>query len=162
MRRIALTCCLLLACSGGDDGDGNWDCSTEKNLSEQCDEGEVIWCHAGGTPHFHGGAKCALANLTCTEVTEDRAVCTDPTLTCTAGEYSCDGNTAVNCVEGVVALEPCGTRKTCLEEPAAGLATCWDDRPEAPCSGHGALYENGCVCDRGYTLGSNAETCTAG
>ena len=167
MRRLVLASQLLLLSAAlaacGDDTESSaaeaWACSESKNLSERCEEGEVVWCHAVGTPHFHGGAKCALAQYSCIEVTEDRAVCSNNE-TCADGDFRCEGNTAINCVQGVIGLEPCGTRKKCLEEPAAALATCWDDRAEAPCSGHGALYEDGCVCDRGYTRSGDGESCS--
>ena len=146
---------LCSACNGS----GAWeDCTADRDLWERCSDGEVIWCHAVGVPHFHSGAKCALANLECTELSENRAACTDGTA-CSEGEFRCDGNTAVNCAFGSLTLEPCGTRKMCLADQQVGVATCWDDRPEAPCSGHGNLYEAGCVCDRGYTPGPDAQTC---
>lgn len=148
----------LSAC--GQDETESFECEADKDLWEQCTEGEVRWCHAVGTPHFHSGAKCELSGLTCTEISESRAVCTDPSVTCNPGEFRCDGNSAINCIDGLAAIRPCGTLKVCLADQAAGLATCFDDRPEAPCSGHGDLYETGCVCDRGYTR--NGETCVAG
>ncbi len=153
-----------LAC--GDDPvsepQGPWACTDDRDRWERCDGGDVIWCHAFGTSHFHGGAKCAQAGLECTELSDRRAVCTDGDASCEEGSFTCEGNTALNCTSGVLAREPCGTLKRCLADEAAGVATCWDDRPEAPCSGHGDLYSSGCVCHRGYVPGSTPDSCVAG
>jgi hypothetical protein len=136
--------------SGPEPSSEDWPCTAERDLFERCDDGTVVWCHAVGEPHFHSGARCEAANLDCIEVDERRAVCADPASTCEAEAFRCDGNTALNCVAGLLSQEPCGTRKTCLAEAEAGVAVCRDPRPEAPCSGLGDLYESGCVCLRGY------------
>lgn len=165
LRRLTLIASLALAvCCGGEDAPPaeDFECTEARDRWEQCQGGEVVWCHGFGTPHFHSGAKCALAGLACTEISERRAVCTDDSATCDPGAFACDGNTATNCIDGVLALEPCGTRKTCLADDAAGLATCFDDRPDAPCSGHGDLYASGCVCNRGYIPGPEGGSCVPG
>lgn len=164
-RAFMIVCVGVIATScGGEDADTPWECTKDRDLHERCQDGEVIWCHAVGTPHFHSGAKCALNGLTCTELSETDAVCTDDTTTCNPGEFRCDGNSAINCVDGLAAIRPCGTLKVCLADDAAGLATCFDERPEASCGGHGDLYETGCVCDDGYAVepGSSPERCVAG
>lgn len=165
MRRTMLfvPVLVLAAGCGSEEVASEWACTQDRNLWERCENGEVTWCHAFGTPHFHGGAKCALAGLTCTELSERDAICTDDTTTCNAGEFRCDGNSAINCVEGVASIRPCGTLKVCLADSAAGVATCFDERPDAPCAGHGDLFASGCVCDEGYSLDPNdGERCVAG
>lgn len=166
-----LTCLLALSGQGLGCGEGTdsgvdpnrWtECTEERDRWERCDGGGIIWCHAFGSAHFHAGAQCAQAGLECAEVTEREAVCTESGTTCEEGSFSCKGNVAVNCIGGVRGLEPCGTRKQCLADDAAGVATCWDDRPDAPCSGHGALYASGCVCQRGYVPGPTPDTCVPG
>ncbi len=153
----------LIACGSGDGEPEPWQCATDTNRWERCDNGEVLWCHAVGTAHFHSGAKCALAGLTCTELNERDAVCTDESTTCNPGEFRCDGNSAINCVDGLAAIRPCGTLKVCLVDDAAGVATCYDERPEAACGGHGDLYASGCVCDEGYRLDTADDSvCVAG
>lgn len=171
-RRLGWACIFALSIHmggcGGEDGppmasEGWTECTAERDLWERCDSGGVIWCHdVFGDPHFHAGAQCAQAGLECAEVTERKAVCTERGVTCEAGSFSCEDNIAVNCINGVRGLEPCGTRKRCLADDAAGVATCWDDRPNAPCSGHGDLYASGCVCHTGYVAGSEPDTCVPG
>lgn len=162
--RTTLFALLLTAGCGGDDAPAEgFECTTETDGWERCENGEVVWCHGFGTPHFHSGAKCALAGLACTETSPQTAVCTDPATTCTPGEYRCDGNSAINCVDGLAAIRPCGTLKVCLVDDAAGVATCFDERPDAPCGGHGDLYASGCVCDDGYTVDADdPDLCVAG
>jgi hypothetical protein len=150
---------------GGDEEEATpdaWECTEERDRWERCEGGEVVWCHAFGTPHFHGGAKCAQLGLECMELSDRRAVCTDGSASCDPGSFSCEGNTALNCEGGVLAREPCGTLKRCLADEEAGLATCWDDRPNASCSGHGDLFRSGCVCHRGYVPGPMPNTCVPG
>ncbi|HJL42144.1 MAG TPA: hypothetical protein RMG48_12655 [Myxococcales bacterium LLY-WYZ-16_1] len=151
---------------GGSDPDGpsgsndGWEeCTEERDSWERCDNGDVIWCHVFGDPHFHSGARCEAASLTCIEVDERRAVCADPANACEDGTYRCEGNTALNCVDGILAEEPCGTRKECVADGQAGVATCYDPRPNAPCSGFGDLYASGCVCFRGYRPTADEEGC---
>ena len=132
MRRRAtmaptLAAVLVTAACGEDESPSvdttvNWSCSDERDGWERCEEGNVIWCHAFGTPHFHTGARCASAGLECVSVTDARAVCTVPEETCEAGEFSCRDNIATNCLEGRVALWPCGTRRQCVTEPGTALA----------------------------------------
>lgn len=168
-RRLILAPALataLVAGACGDDGtpaSGTteaWStCTEERDGWERCEDGNVIWCHAFGTPHFHTGARCASAGFECVSITESRAVCSSPDETCEDGEFSCRENTALNCLDGQVALWPCGTRLQCMTEPSLSLATCWDPSPTAPCSGHGDLYESGCVCNPGYQPTEDGEGC---
>jgi hypothetical protein len=145
---------------GGAGSDDEWEsCTAERDFWERCDNGDVIWCHAYGDPHFHSGARCAAASLTCIEVDERRAVCADPANSCNARTFRCDGNTALNCVDGILSEEPCGTRKACVADEQAGVATCHDPRPNAPCSGFGDLFASGCVCFRGYRPTADEEGC---
>ena len=152
------------AACGSDDAveEETWSCDAEHDGWERCDAGDIIWCHASGTSHFHSGAKCSTGGYACTQTSPSVAVCTSTVTGCTDGERRCEGNVAVQCEGGYLGYTPCGTRKTCLVDDAAEVATCWDSRPDAPCGGHGDQYESGCVCDQGYVIDATGDTCVAG
>mgnify|MGYP001292112109 CR=1 FL=1 len=164
---ILLVLLSLSACGGDDsaaDGDSDeetegalWDgvCTEERSGWEKCDSNRIQWCHVveGMEAHFHEGLNCEALSLTCVEheLEEDgavsyRAFCVDESMTCGDGEFACSDNTAQNCIDGVMALEPCGT-KHCHEE--ADEAVC-EYPGDEECGGHGQLVDETCQCDENY------------
>ncbi len=141
-----------------DDQVDQWDgvCSEETENFEKCEDNRIQWCHVleGMDPHFHEGLNCESLGLTCMEHAENAgtdqlryvAYCVDESITCEEGEYACAENTAQNCLDGVMAMEPCGTG-TCHEHD--GEALC-EDADDEECNGHGHLHDDACECDEGY------------
>lgn len=149
----------------GDTDDGDWDgvCTGERDGWEKCENNRIQWCHVleGMEPHFHEGQNCEALGLTCIENTHEHdghtryeAFCVDESVTCEAGEFACVENTAQNCIDGVMALLPCGT-KHCHEE--ADEAVC-EQEGEEECGGHGHLHEGVCHCDENYEVDPNDPT----
>jgi hypothetical protein len=108
-------------CGGDDDSAATFgtalrfECSEATDNWSQCNDGKVEWCHAVGTPHFHFSSNCEAAGLECFEVSEDEALCVDPTRACDDTTPSvCEERTAVRCVENLTVVEPCGTAKECV------------------------------------------------
>ncbi len=161
----------LWACDGGDgdadpdgdsDGDteeGTWDgvCTDERDGWEKCENNRIQWCHVleGMDPHFHEGSNCEALGLTCVEHAREHddhthyeAFCVDESMICEAGTFACVDNTAQNCIDGVMALEPCGT-KHCHEEAAEAVC---EQEGEEVCGGHGHMDGDTCHCDENYEL----------
>lgn len=126
----------LWACSSEDadhdDHDELWDgvCTAAHDGFEKCENNRIQWCHVldGTAPHFHEGLNCQALGLSCVEHAHEhdghthyQAFCVDESMTCEAGEFRCEANRAHNCLEGAMAVSPCGTRE-CHEE--SGQAVC--------------------------------------
>ena len=157
---------LLAACEsdgGGEEGTTTWECDAAHDDWELCTDGVVQWCHVleGMEPHFHNGANCAALGLECVELTAGDAACVDMDSSCTEGDSYCgaegteDENTAFTCVDGHLAVEPCGTAYHCHEED--GAAVC-ELEGEDECGGHGHLHDGVCECEDGYTIDPDDET----
>lgn len=132
VRYIAICAgALLLACGTAENttsADESWECTADRDGWEQCDGTSVIWCHgvAHGNrsgAHFHEGASCGGEGLSCVELDERTAACSDPASSCEAGYTECDGRDARNCVNGAVASMQCSLAETCqvLDEGARCL-----------------------------------------
>lgn len=168
---------LLSACGNGDgnqdvdgdtDGDTDtitWDgeCTDERDGWEKCESNRVKWCHIleGMNPHFHEGLNCEALGLTCVEHvhehdghTDYEAFCVDESMTCEEGQFACVENTAQNCVNGAMALEPCGTKECHTEGDEAICEQAGDEE----CGGHGHLHDGECHCDEGYEVDIDDET----
>lgn len=146
----ALLLGVLAGCGGDDPVDPaeSFECTTERDGWEQCDGGDVQWCHID---HFHSGARCSSLGYACVELSESEASCLDEASTCTVGEFKCEDNTAFTCIDhngaGHFAIEPCGTAKLCHE--GANDAHC-EERATQECRGHGVLENGACTCNDGY------------
>lgn len=162
--RLPVALLALMGAACGDDatdtttGAESFACTTDRSGWEQCEGGDVQWCHID---HFHAGARCSALGYACVELSDREASCVDEASTCAVGAFSCDGNTAYNCVEhegeGRFAIEPCGTAKTCLEDAAE--ARC-EVRSDEACGGHGEYADGACTCDVGYAYdGDDPTTC---
>lgn len=159
----------FVACEDSNNaGSTTWDgvCQDNRDGWEKCSQNRIQWCHVleGMTPHFHEGLDCDALGLTCVEfqVTTNGATvwaasCVDSTQTCTDGEFKCEENSAMNCLNKAMAIEPCGT-KTCHEDTA--LAHC--EEGEEECGGHGHLDGDECLCDENYEIDKeDATNCIA-
>ena len=149
----------------GDSDNESWDgiCTNERDGWEKCDNNRIQWCHVleGMDPHFHEGSNCEALGLTCVEHahehdghTDYEAFCVDESMTCEEGEFTCVDNTARNCIDGVMALEPCGTM-LCHEE--TDEAVC-EQEGDAECGGHGHMESDECHCDENYEVDPDDST----
>ena len=128
---------------------GAFDCEAGKDGWEMCDADVMMWCHAvEDNAHFHAGKDCAASGLTCYVDAQHRASCVDPATTCTEGEFKCEDNVAMNCVDGHWASRSCGIAKQCqvTETDSACLTPSSDDS----CGGHGVKKDTACECDPFY------------
>ena len=130
-----------------------WTCDEDHDDWRGCSENKVQYCHIleGMDPHFHWLTDCESLGYSCVEEVAGEAVCVDYDQTCDAGSFSCDAdsNTAYNCVDGHLAVEPCGTSKTCHEEDDEAHCEEVDDEE---CGGHGHLHDDECHCNDGYII----------
>lgn len=99
----------------------SWQCDTAHADWKQCLDNKVQHCHivAGMDPHFHWGMDCQAQGYTCHSDNEGQAACVDMNKTCSPADHKCDNNTAYNCLQGHLAVEPCGTSKHCHDESDA-------------------------------------------
>lgn len=137
--------------TGGTGGStSTWECDADHADWERCEENKVQYCHivSGMDPHFHWGMDCEAQGYQCHDDGMGEATCVDTSQTCTDGEFRCEDNTAYNCIDGKMGIEPCGTAKHCHEE--ADEAHCEETGDE--CGGHGHVHDNECHCDEGYEL----------
>lgn len=145
---LCLGLCGTSGCGDADAPSAPWTCTNDRDDWSRCDGDRTIWCHGEGQyPHFHNGRDCAADGLRCAALSEREAVCVDPSASCAAGEAMCEGNTAQNCLDGALAVEPCGTAKTCVVY--RGEARC-DAKPSDDCSGHGFVNGDACTCNSQY------------
>ncbi len=125
--------------SSGDDDttDDAFECTEDRAGWEQCDDGAVQWCHVidGYDPHFHWGMDCAAEGYDCVEHGDHEADCVDPTTTCAAGDFQCDDNTAMNCLDGHFSIEDCGTGE------------CHEHGDEAECEESSSEFDPQQACD---------------
>lgn len=152
---LALMCLLVaptIGCGEAEEAPAPWGCTDARDDWSRCDGDRTIWCHGGQFPHFHNGRDCAAAGLSCMALSEREAVCVDAAASCTDGEVRCDGNTAQSCLGGVLAVEPCGTARTCVV--FRGEARC-DAKPSDECSGHGLVNGDACDCNSQYVRDPN-------
>ena len=91
---------------------------------------------------------CQAQGYECHDDGAGDATCVDTSQSCTDGEFRCEDNTAYNCIDGHMGIEPCGTASTCHEESDA--AHCEESSEE--CGGHGHVHDDECECDGGYEV----------
>ena len=134
--------------SGAAGSSSSWQCDADHADWEQCEDNKVQYCHivSGMDPHFHWGMDCEAQGYECYDDGAGDATCVDMSQECTAGEFRCEDNTAYNCIDGHLGIEPCGTAKHCHEE--ADAAHCEEAGDE--CDGHGHVHDGECHCEDGY------------
>ena len=152
---VILAALFALSTACGENGDNGeqieWECDNDHNGWERCTNNRIQYCHAGPgmEPHYHWGTNCDGMGLTCMVVDDQgNAVCVDESVDCTAADEKCEDNTAYYCVDGKLAVVPCGTANVCHVHD--GVPEC-EPRSEE-CGGHGHLHGDVCHCDEGYVL----------
>jgi hypothetical protein len=130
------------------DDDAGWACSAERAGQTRCSaNGEILYCHGSGDPHFDVQRDCKEQSLACVNTSDSAAACVEGTA-CQASETRCEQNTAYRCVNGLLEVEMCGTLQECSvgdNGPVCQLKAAQD------CGGHGTLRsDNTCECDEGY------------
>lgn len=130
-----LACALALylaGCPASSDDDttaDTFECTEDRAGWEQCVDGAVQWCHVleGMDPHFHWGMDCATDGYDCVEHADHEADCVDPGTTCQDGDFQCDDNVAMNCLDSHFSIEDCGTGECQVN---AGEAECEEGHSE--------------------------------
>lgn len=126
----------------------SWECDADHAQWQRCEEEKIQYCHivSGMDPHFHWGMDCDAQGYSCHDDGMGNATCVDKAQPCAAGEFRCVDNTAYNCIDGYMGIEPCGTAKHCHEK--TDEAHCEEASDE--CDGHGHVEGGACHCDEGY------------
>ena len=111
--------CLLWGCGPEDPApEQAWSCTPPRDGWERCDGTSIIWCHAVSHAnfedgHFHEGTNCDAKGLSCIELDEQTAACSDTQAACDEGYAACDERVALNCVDGATASKRCSLTTSC-------------------------------------------------